>query len=144
MGKRYEFTQSVKNAALERSKGRCEAVGKRYGLPPGERCQRLIGPGQVHYDHYPLPAHDPNPATRTLENCVATCPQCNMHAAYTEDIQREWKIKRIRRKHGLDPDTRKPRKALKSQGFAKPKEKHKWPKRKLPSRPKPAPTGSRR
>ena len=50
---RQEFPAAVKRAALERSGGQCEAVGERYNLPAGVRCQNRVGVGMVQYDHYP-------------------------------------------------------------------------------------------
>lgn len=118
---RHEFSASVKRDAIERSGGRCEAVGERYGLPTGVRCRRMIAKGSVQFDHYPRGAHDPHPDTVSLGNCVATCPACNQHAANHSDKQREQKIKnvaydhelhhaRMDRKAGLDtPDPVAPR-----------------------------------
>lgn len=116
---RHEFPRSVKRAALERSGGICEAVGERYGLPPGVRCTTPIRMGAVQFDHYPRGAHDPHPDTRTIGNCTACCPAHNQWAANHIDKQVEQKIKDVRRKHGLDPDTRKPRKKIQSPGFRK-------------------------
>lgn len=147
---RHEFPASIKRAALARSGGQCEAAGERYGLPPGVRCQRTIAPGAVQFDHFPRGAHDPHPDTRGLDNCVATCPACNQHAANHIDKQREQKIKntsydealhraRMERKAGLDvPDPKPPRgrqakkgPPIKSRGFTKGR-------RPIPSRPFPA------
>lgn len=118
---RHEFPVAVKRAALARSKGRCEAVGVRYGHKPGERCRRRVSDRRVNYEHYPRGAHDPHPDTRSLGNCWAICPECNQYAANHTDKQVEQKIKnvsydealhraRMERKAGLDtPDPPKPR-----------------------------------
>ncbi len=111
---RQEFPTSVKRAALERSGGLCEAVGVRYGYQPGERCQRPVHARRVNYEHYPRGAHDPSPDTRLLSNCTAICPECNQYAANHTDKKVEAKIKRSRRKFGLDPDLRRPRPKLRS------------------------------
>lgn len=116
---RHEFTKSVKRQALERSDGVCEATGPRYGLAAGERCTTPIGWGAVQFDHYPRGAHDPAPETRLLDNCVACCPTHNQYAANHTDKAVEAKIKRVRRRHGLDPDTRKPKPKMRSRPFAK-------------------------
>jgi 5-methylcytosine-specific restriction enzyme A len=146
---RHEFTKKTKAAALERSGGRCEAVGERYGHPAGERCERAIGRGKVNYDHFPRGAHDPHPETRTVGNCVATCPQCNQFANNKFDTPREAKMKdvtyehavhqaRMKRKAGLDvPDPKrhrekKPRPKMKGPGFRRG-----GPKQKIPTRPFP-------
>lgn len=92
---RHEFPVAVKRAAFERAGGQCEAVGLRYGFPPGVRCQRPVLPKRVNYEHYPRGAHDPDPETRTLANCTAICPECNQHANNRHDTPREQKIKNI-------------------------------------------------
>lgn len=132
--KRYEFPPSVKKAAYLRAGGKCEAVGPRYGLPPGTRCGAILVAGKWHADHYPRPAHDPHPDTRSLGNCVACCSACNMYANRTQDTPREAKIKRVSRaaqthaarmaqKAGIDvaepAPTRKPRPKMRSRGFSK-------------------------
>lgn len=131
---RYEFTQKTKDAALERSGGRCEAHGDRYGLPPGVRCQRAIFKGRVNFDHWPRGAHDPSPETRSLGNCVATCPECNQYANNKHDTPREAKMKRVKHdrdthvsrmaaKAGIEvpapAPTRKPRPKMRGRAFAK-------------------------
>lgn len=111
---RHEFPIAVRRAAEARAGGQCEAVGERYGLPPGIRCQRAVYKGRQHFDHWPRGAHDPHPDTVTLGNCALTCPECNTYANNHFDTPREAKIKRVRRKHGLDPDNRKPRPKMRS------------------------------
>lgn len=118
---RHEFPAAVKREALQRSGGQCEAVGERYGLPRGVRCQRRVAMGAVQFDHYPRGAHDPHPETRTLGNCTTCCPACNQFAANHTDKQVEQKVKnlsydaqlhaaRMARKVGQDvPDPPKPR-----------------------------------
>ena len=44
-------------------------------------------------------------------------PTFNQFAANHTDKRVEAKIKRIRRSHGLDPDKRKPRRAIAQRGF---------------------------
>lgn len=117
---RHNFPQSVRKAALARAAGRCEATGHRYGHQPGQRCDAVLAVTGVHLDHYPRGAHDPDPATVTLDNCVVTCPACNLYAARHFDIQSEAKIKRVRRRAGLIPDLRKHKpKPIRSRGFDK-------------------------
>ena len=146
---RHEFPAAVKRAALERGGGQCEAVGQRYGLPAGVRCQRTVHAKRVQFDHFPRGAHDPHPETVTLGNCVATCPECNQYAANHTDKQVEQKIKNLSydeaahravmaRKAGLDvPDPVRPRGrqskkvAIRSAPF-----RH-GPKQRIPSRPFP-------
>lgn len=145
---RQEFPVAVKRAALERSGGQCEAIGERYGLPPGVRCQNRVGVGMVQFDHYPRPAHDPDPETRSLGNCLATCPTCNQTAGHKVDTPREAKIKRVSRreqehaavmaeKTGMfhvkhpEPTRKRPRKKIQSRGFQTGKS------RPIPNRPFP-------
>lgn len=147
---RHEFPSSVKRAALERSEGRCEAIGVRYGYSVGQRCERPVGPGAVNYEHYPRGAHDPHPDTRTLANCTAICPKCNKFANNKHDTPREQKTKdvhydhalhqaRMARKVGIDvPDPPKLRgrqgkkgPPIRTRGFAK------GVKQKIPHRPFP-------
>lgn len=112
---RHNFSPAVKKAALERAGWRCEAIGPRYGLPPGERCNADLRVTGVEHDHYPLGAHAEG--SNTLENDVACCPAHNQYAANHTDKSVEAKIKRVQRKHGRRPDTRKPRPKIKSLGF---------------------------
>ena len=139
---RHEFPAAVKRAALERGGGQCEAVGQRYGLPAGVRCQRTVHAQRVQFDHFPRGAHDPHPETVTLGNCVATCPECNQYAANHTDKQVEQKIKNLSydeaahravmaRKAGLDvPDPVRPRGR---QGRKQPIRSN--PNRRIPTRP---------
>lgn len=129
---RHEFSPKIKRLALERSGGRCEATGERYGLEPGERCNADLSVTGAEHDHYPLGAHAEG--SNTLENDVVCCPACNQYAANHTDKAVEAKIKRVRRKHGLDPDTRKPRPRMKSRGFQKGRTTVKIPSRPFPKR----------
>lgn len=114
---RHNFSKAVKKAAYERSGGVCEAIGPRWGHAPGVRCTADLSKVAVEYDHWPLGAHAEG--SNTLENCNATCKACNQYAANHFDKAVEAKIKRVRRAHGLDPDKRKPRRAIPSRGFNK-------------------------
>ncbi len=116
---RHEFPKSVKQAALRRSGGVCEAEGKVYGLEPGTRCTRLLSEG-VDFDHYPLPAHAEG--SNTLENCQAVCRPCHKHKSATFDTPFEAKLKRSLRKRGLGSKPPKPKAKI-----AKPT-KSQWPK----------------
>lgn len=100
-----------------RSGGVCEARGTRYGFAPETRCTAILSETAVEFDHYPLGAHADG--SNTLENCVCTCRRCNQYAANHTDKAVEAKIKRVQRKHGRRPDTRKPRPKIKSPGFRK-------------------------
>jgi len=104
---------------MERARGRCEAIGARYGYQPGERCQRPVAAGAVNFEHYPRGAHDPHPETRTLVNCTAICPQCNQHANNKHDTPYEAKRKRLLKKHGPVDERKKSKKPLRSRPFQK-------------------------
>lgn len=126
---RYEFTTAAKREADARAGDRCEATGPRYGLPEGVRCNADLTKTGRQRDHYPRGAHDPHPDTRTAGNCVVCCPEHNQYAANHTDKAVEAKIKRVRRKHGLAPDNRKPKPKMRSRSFRKD-----GPPQKIPSR----------
>ena len=94
--RRQEFSKSVRREALERSAGRCEAIGKVYGLNTGQRCNAPLSKG-VNFDHYPIRAADGGPGT--LENCAAVCLLCHRHKTRTFDIPEAAKGKRISDRH---------------------------------------------
>lgn len=112
---RHEFTASTKKAARERANGVCEARGALYGLAPETRCMTILVAGNHEYDHYPLPAHAEN--SNTVENCVVVCKTHHSYKTANFDIPAEAKIKRVRKKYGLDPVTRKPGRKIQSPGF---------------------------
>jgi 5-methylcytosine-specific restriction endonuclease McrA len=70
---RAEFSKQTKRDALKRSGMLCEAVGKMYGLEPGNRCNSPLGSG-VEFDHIVL---DANSKDSSLENCAAVCIKCH-------------------------------------------------------------------
>lgn len=123
---RFEFSRLVKRAAYKRADGRCEARGAIYGIEGGDvRCHAFIGPGNVKYDHWPLPAIDDG--SDTLENCMAICPRCHKFKTANYDVPMQAKGRRIRRNNGPIEDRRKTRHPI-------PKRKAPWPSRKMESR----------
>ena len=109
---RHEFSKPVKREALKRSGGFCEAVGKAYGLPSGQRCNAPLSHG-VEFDHYPVPATERD--SDGLDNCVACCKTCHAFKTRTLDIPVQAKTKRVSDKHqGIRPPSR-----LRGQGFRK-------------------------
>jgi len=94
--KRYEFPKTVKRAAVARAKGRCEASGPTYGLPPGFRCNADLGRG-FEIDHYPVQATEKG--SDVLENAVVCCPLCHGFKTRSFDIPVQAKIKRVSDKH---------------------------------------------
>ncbi len=114
---RHNFSKKTKAAALYRSGGYCEGSGVRYGLEPDQRCNADLAMEPIEFDHWPLGAHAEG--SNTLENCVCTCKRCNQYAANHTDKAVEAKLKRVQRKHGRIPDTRKPRPKMESAGFSK-------------------------
>lgn len=95
--RRYEFGKQVRREANARSGGRCEAMGKVYGLDPGERCNAPFKGGAKEFDHYPVPATEAG--SDTLKNCVVCCPKCHAHKTETFDIPGQAAAKRISDKH---------------------------------------------
>jgi hypothetical protein len=130
---RHEFTAAAIREADARAGGRCEAVGARYGLPSGQRCNADLAITGRQRDHYPRGAHDPHPDTRTAANCVVCCPAHNQFANNKVDTPREAKMKRIAKKLGRLPlDIDRPAKtpsSIKTRGFQQ------GPGRPIPSRP---------
>ena len=115
---RHEFTRQTKREALRRAgagdvgRATCEAVGARYGLPPGKRCDAPLSHG-VEFDHYPLPAGDED--SDTLENCVACCKTCHRWKTSHYDVPVLAKGKRVSDKTlGIRSPSR-----LQGQGFRK-------------------------
>ena len=74
--KRKEFTVKTKRIALARSKGRCEAEGIKYGLPPGVRCEAVLRAGDVEFDHL---AENYLTQDNSEENCMAVCHVCHRY-----------------------------------------------------------------
>ena len=67
---RIEFPQSVKNAALKRSQGRCEGIINRAG----ERCPMLLNPANpAEFDHK-IEAWEGGNAS--LDNCQVLGKKC--------------------------------------------------------------------
>lgn len=101
---RDEFPRSVKEAAYERSGGRCECG-----------CGFKIR-GTPIYDHYPVPASFGGPGT--LENCRVLDPKCNHRITYKVDIPKIAKAKRIRDKQlGLRSRKSRPMPGSRASGF---------------------------
>ncbi len=114
---RYEFSKPTKREALKRSGGLCEAIGERYGLEPGQRCNAPLAYG-VEFDHYPVPATEKD--SDGIENCVAACRKCHGYKTRSFDIPVQAKTKRVSDKHlGIKPKSR-----LQSRGFPKAEPQH--------------------
>jgi len=105
---RLEFSRATRRDALRRSGMLCEAVGPRYGLEPGQRCNGSLGRG-VEF-HHELEAEFGGDNSRA--NCRAVCIPC--HRFVTKiGIREIRKSDRVRDKHD---GTFKPS----SRGFRKP------------------------
>jgi 5-methylcytosine-specific restriction protein A len=89
---RRAFSKPTMRAALERSEGRCEAIGILYGLHSGERCNAPLNRGKI-FDHVTADGIGGEP---TLENCLVICPTCNSVKTNHGDIPRIAKMKRQR------------------------------------------------
>lgn len=115
---RHEFSASVKKAARIAAGGICQAAGTLYGLPPETRCTVILVAGNHDYDHYPVPAHVEG--SNTVENCMVLCKAHHAYKTAHFDIPAEAKIKRILKRDGKLPETRKHRpKKIQSRGFQK-------------------------
>ncbi len=113
---RQEFPKPVKREALRRSGGLCEATGELYGLPDGVRCNLPLSFG-IHFDHI---NPDSNGGEPTLENCLATCPKCNLYKADKFDKPRAAKGLRQQDKHnGIKPRFTRPIPGSKASGIRK-------------------------
>ena len=93
---RLEFSKQTKRRALARSGARCEAVGRAYGFPAGQRCSASLAYG-VEFDHYPVRATDGG--SNALENCVSVCIRCHRWKTTRHDLPQLAKGRRIRDKH---------------------------------------------
>lgn len=129
---RYEFSTSTKKAAYAASGGVCMASGPVYGLDHETRCTLILVAGNHEFDHYPLPAHVEG--SDGVENCMVVCKLHHSYKTRKFDIPVEAKIKRVHRKHGIDPDRRKLRPKMRSAGFRKGGPKQKIPSRKFEKR----------
>ncbi|WP_159585974.1 HNH endonuclease [Chelativorans xinjiangense] len=125
---RREFTKATRRAALERSQGRCEAIGAWYGLEPGKRCNAPLSAG-VEFDHIDL---DANSKDNSLSNCAATCIPCHRHKSAKHDTPKAAKTLRQQDKaRGVS----KPAGNLKSRpSFPKPSKPERQGKQPLPPR----------
>ena len=92
---RAEFSKDTRRQALKRSGGFCEAIGRVYGLNPGQRCNAKLSYG-VEFDHYPIRAADGG--SNELNNCVAVCKKCHRWKTAKIDIPQSAKAKRIEEK----------------------------------------------
>ena len=113
---RREFTAKTKRQALERSEGRCEAVGVMYGLRDGERCNALLEDTGAEYDHI---LECWLGGDNGIDNCAAVCPACHLRKSSRYKGAKA-KIDRLTGVTGK----RKPG-----------RRQHKWPSQKIPSRP---------
>lgn len=111
---RKEFPKSVKREALLRADGLCEGTGPLYGLPEGVRCNLNLSYG-VHFDHV---VADGLGGKNDLENCIATCPKCNLFKAYKFDTPRIAEMKRQRdRNQGIKRRKGPPMPGSRASGF---------------------------
>lgn len=92
---RREFTKQTKRDALQRSGGRCEAIGAMYGIDFGRRCNAPLSCG-VEFDHVIL---DANSKDNSLENCAAVCIKCHKIKTARHDIPVAAKTMRQRDRH---------------------------------------------
>ena len=108
---RREFSKPTKRQALRRSGLICEAIGERYGLSDGVRCQNSLGAG-VQYDHA---VPDALGGDNTLENCLAVCPKCHRFKTSNDVAQIAKSNRQIDKRFGIRGTGQK----IKGAGFAK-------------------------
>lgn len=121
---RKEFSQATRKRAMKRSKGRCEAVGIKYGLPQDQRCNAPIDDKSVEYDHF---AEEYLTHDNSIENAKAVCHICHKYKTRRGSKERA-KMKRLEKDRLNQNNERKSQRD-------KPKPKYNWPKgRKLKSR----------
>ncbi|KAA0684571.1 HNH endonuclease [Neorhizobium sp. P12A] len=125
---RTEFTRATKRDALERSGGKCEASGPRYGLEEGQRCNCSLSVGVI-FDH---DNPDQMGGDNSLENCRSICITCNKFKT-RGDIREIRKSDRIRDKNSR---VIRPAGKLKGPGFAKAAKPDRVPKDSLPPLPR--------
>jgi 5-methylcytosine-specific restriction endonuclease McrA len=89
------FSKPILRAGIERSGGRCEAVGIAYGLPSGQRCNAPLDQGW-EADHIIAWS---NGGESTLENLAAVCKTCHAWKTGKMDTPRAAKTKRQRDDH---------------------------------------------
>lgn len=87
--KRHEFPKSVRLEAFTRCGGRCEGE-------IADGCLGKLGPGNHHFDHYPVPAAVGGPGT--IENCRVLCVPCHEYVTRKIDVPAMAKTKRIHKK----------------------------------------------
>src|ERR1700753_2350140 len=110
-----EFSRSNRRDALKRSGMLCEAVGPRYGLEPGQRCNASLSRGvEFHHDLEAEFGGD-----NSLANCVCACIPC--HRFVTKlGIRAIRKSDRIRDKAtGAMPRSRNPMPGSRASGWKK-------------------------
>lgn len=119
---RIEFSTKVRRSANERADGRCEWT------QGGFRCEAILGPGNVHFDH-----RIPFAISRdsSLENCDALCKAHHAIKTAKIDIPTIAKGKRVADKYiGI----RKPA-TIPGRGFAPPAPKDRTTTKVAPRRP---------
>ena len=98
---RREFSKTVRSQAAARSKGLCEACGKKLAV------------GEFHYDH---DVPDGLGGEPTLENCKVLCLPCHKVKTIEQDNPRMQKADAQRKSIAL---AIRPASRLKGPGFAK-------------------------
>jgi hypothetical protein len=92
---RREFSHPTRKEALHRSGKRCEAIGERYGLAGGRRCNADLSYG-VEFDHA---VPDGLGGDNSLSNCLAVCVKCHRWKTGNIDASQIAKMKRQKSKH---------------------------------------------
>jgi 5-methylcytosine-specific restriction protein A len=123
MAPRVEFSTKTREQAFERACGRCEWV------EDGIRCDAVLSPGNVDYDHIICFAISRD---STLANAQALCKAHHAIKTARDDIPL---IAKTRRQHQNHIGASRPAGTLRSRGFAKPAEKDRTSTKSIPRRP---------
>ena len=91
---RAEFSSVTRREARARANGHCEAVGTLYGLPPGKRCNAVLGK-RIEFDHILACS---NGGDNSLTNAACICGVCHDYKTHHFDTPRAAKIVRQRDK----------------------------------------------
>lgn len=108
---RREFPKAVREAALARAAGQCEA-----SLPDGTRCPCALVPAHYRFDHV-IP--DANGGEPSLANCQVICCDCDA-AKYRTDRPAIDRTRRLRERHeGTKAPSRRPVPGSKASGLSR-------------------------
>ena len=107
---RKEFSKSTLREGLHRAQGKCEAIGKWYGLAEGQRCNGNLSHG-FEGDHIISCSIG---GDNSLDNLAVVCKPCHKIKTGNIDTPRAAETKRMSDKYS---GVHKPKSEIQSQGF---------------------------